>query len=336
MSLRTWCLIGSMFLLACDGCERNRISRAGDNERLTFSYAATDGRSDPNRAIALGADLVVQVTGPNDQQLASMTSITTTSERVLTARELARDQLVLAGVGEGEATLEVEALLRNDASRLRDTLSFRVARPVQMSLAHTCTTERSAAYVVSGRDIELEYARFERDGRRLLGRGACDISIEDTREMPEAEALLAGALCDESTLKLPSPGVPGTLKVSANLGAPRDRFQEITVERVAFEKLDFEPVQESIEVGTSRSIQLDPQTDLWPICTNLRMRVEILTPGVCEGPDFDEIFFVQPEDRNRVRLRARDIGTCLFQVTVPELDPETAWEFTVDVFEDED
>lgn len=329
----TWPLLITLplFLMACDG---DRITRTGELERLTFSYAATDGDTNKDRAIAEDANLVLDVSGPDKAAIATMTRIASTNTKVFEASELSRDQIKLRARAAGKATLEVEAILRQDGSRHEDRLSLRVERPVQMSLAHTCTNERGAAYL-TGHPVSLEYARFEASGRRLLGEGACNVSLKDTRDNGEADKLASGVRCNESTLNLPAPGVPGTLEVSTNIGSPRDRYQLIHVERVTFGKLDFAPLDESIRVGSSESIRLRPETDNWAICSNLRMRVEILTPHVCEISGGLDVDTITPDDENRIRLRGLESGTCLFEVSLPDNDPDVAWEFDVSVIHDD-
>ncbi len=307
-------------------CGDGRASQEGELGELTFTFPVADGQEDFNRPIALGARLRLRVEGKDREAVDRIASATVTPETVLSAQrsQTRADELVLTAREQGEATMEVEAVLTGESSPRTDRVSFRV-RPISASsLEHNCTRSPAAAYLTN-QPITLGFARFDADGRRMIGEGACEVTVSP-------DAGLERTRCDEDALDVPPIADPGPYIVSSSRRAANGSVNRLDVNVVSPEILDFAPIDGSLREGRSDELELLPQTPNWDVCTPLEFEVFILTPDTCVADDTSsELFTVFRDENNRVDLRGRRAGTCRFEVRLPALGVQDTWEFSVPV-----
>lgn len=320
-------VLSSSLSMACaDGCGDGRASQEGELGELTFTFPVADGQEDFDRPIALGARLRLRVEGLEGESVERVAAATVTPEEVLSAqRSQARgDELVLTARAQGEASLEVEAVLAGESTPRADRVSLRVRPISSSSLEHACTRSPAAAYLTN-QPITLDYARFDADGRRMIGEGACEVTVTP-------DAGLDRTRCDEAALDVPPISDPGPYVVSSSRRAANGSVNRLDVNVVSPELLDFAPIEGSLREGRSDELELLPQTPDWDICTPLEFEVFILTPDVCVADDTSaDLFTVYRDENNRVDMRGRNPGTCRFEVRLPALGVQGAWEFSVPV-----
>jgi hypothetical protein len=328
-TLATGLALSTLFLLACgDG----RAAQEGELGNLTFTFPVADGQEDFDRPIALGARLRLRVEGREgeDANVERIEAATVDPETVLSAQrsQVRPDELILTAREQGTATVTVDAALSGVSAARTDRVSFRVRPVSSISLEHQCTQSRAAAYLTN-QPITLGYARFDAERRRMIGEGACEVDVTP-------EAGIDRTRCDEATLEVPPIADPGPYVVGSSRSARNGSLNRLDLNIVDPQILDFDPIQETLEEGRSREVELLPRTPDWDVCTPLEFQVFILTPDVCRGDDTNsDRFTVFRDEDNRIDLRGLRAGTCEFEVSLPALGVQDAWLFTLPVNRDD-
>lgn len=320
--------IGMLFCSAA--CGDGRIERQGELGQLQFSYPTADRVEDKNRSIALGAKLQVRVEGSKKERVQALSNIHSSNERIFSTipSEHHANEFIVHTHEAGEATASVLATLQGESLSREDRVTFQIARTHTMALEHKCTDERNGAYI-QGFPIELNFSRFDQNKQRLLGQGACGVTVEGRDEISEV------LRCDEAELELRPIQTPGAVQVKGIQGSSPNDFNSVGVHIISFDKLDFPTLEEHITVHSSKRIRLEPQTDLWPICSPMSFDIHILTPHICEhgAAGSTDVFEVEAQDDYSFMLRAHDFGDCVFQVDLSRYGVSDRWEFSIPVYE---
>ncbi|MFU8805381.1 MAG: hypothetical protein ACNA8W_16330 [Bradymonadaceae bacterium] len=324
MKTSWWALGMALILVFSIGCD-SRAKQAGAEGHLQFYYNPADGSRDFTRPIAMGTGMAIFVEGLDDKTVEKVVSVSVSDEEILGAYPSNQQPhgVMLQGKKEGVARLTVTA--RGPDGDITDHTEIRVARVSELTIAHVCTDAVNAAYV-QGRPISLEMER------RSAGR---DVLVGSTRQCPVTfePYELEDVHCDESGLFLPPIGEAGPIRVTANEPNSNGAREQLGVQVISQELIDFLPVEQLLRRGSTTTIELEPvryvpDGQIWPICFEFKLFVTIITPETCTGPSSKLDFEVDKSGANKFSLRGVEAGECHFDVTLPEFGNQIVWEFS--------
>lgn len=321
--------LGTCAVLLC-ACE-TRTERLGEQKELVFSYQAADRKRDFSRPLARGSSLLLRVEGNNEQPANRIVSHTTSAPDVLGLAlvQNSRDELLVTANIPGTSRIEVEALLDGENQPRRDFVELRVAEAKNANVAHICTGAREAAYL-RGEPIEVDFARYDSRGDKLVGNGACGVSLSPGDGV-------SGTNCDEASLIISNISSPGTVTLDSGLPPTRGEAGRVDLQIVDPRLLDFDPISGSLDEFSTDTFTLEAYTPNWPVCTKLEFDVDILTPYTCEESGSGATrFSVGREAANTIDLRGNSSGECVFQVSLPKYGITDVWEFSIPVYADYD
>lgn len=322
-------MLGACASILC-ACE-TRTERLGEQKELVFSYQAADRKRDFDRPLARGSSLLLRVEGGNEQPASRIVSHTTSAPDVLGLAlvEGSRDELLVTANLPGSARIEVEALLDGDNTARRDHVELRVAEAKSANVAHNCTGAKEAAYL-RGAPIEVDFARYDARGDKLVGNGGCGVALSPGDGV-------GGTNCDEASLIISSISSAGTVVLDSGLPPTRGEAGRIDLQIVDPRLLDFDPISGALDEFGTDTFTLEAYTPNWPICTHLEFDVDILTPYTCEESGSGATrFSVGRDAANTIDLRGNSSGECVFQVSLPRYGLTDAWEFSIPVYADRD
>lgn len=313
-------------MIGCDSCD-DRAKQAGEFGNLQFYYEPADYETKFSRPLATGSELTMYVLDMDKNKVQNINSVHSSNESAILAQtdKRAQNAIQLFGKREGKATIRVQA--QTAKGQKEDQFPFEVIDTRQISLKHACTDSANAAYLV-GLPSKLEFKRSNK-GRVLVGESnACSVQVEPSEIEPSTR-------CDEASFKLPAFDSVGSIRLTPQFNNQNGKRNQLGVQIVSKEIIDFLPVDNILSVGSSTDIKLLAETMTaphWPLCNNLTMEVVIETPNICSSTDsINDNFVVEPSRKNTFSLRGERPGECYFSVAFPEISRHDIWEFSVPV-----
>lgn len=317
-------------LLGCD----DRARQEGEEGNLQFYYLPADGSTQFDRPLAVGSAVQMYLEPINDRELDQVRSVSAAPQSVLTAAINQNQEpgttpsLVLSGQGNGEATISVE--VSGGGQNYTDSTSIRVSEVRRAELRHSCTDQVNAAYL-RGTSVRLEYERQNSEGEKLIGSARGNTGPERSCQVEVLPQVNEDQMrCNEAGLHFPPFSDVGSVLVDLLPGIQPVARRELGVQIVYPDEVFFEDADGYLVVDATRDIRLNPVTyhEDWPVCTNLQLEVEILTPNTCTGRSGERRFTVDAEDENQFRMRGVRQGQCEFEVVIPQIDNQP-WFFEV-------
>ncbi|RVU40991.1 hypothetical protein EA187_19625 [Lujinxingia sediminis] len=299
---------------ACD----DRARQEGEEGNVQFFYLPADNSTEFNRPLAVGSGMLLYLEGIDDRQVDRVVEMKVEPEGIFEV-SVSRDYphaVVLSGRRAGEARLSVE--VEGGGERFSDATTFKVADVARAELAHVCGSTANAAYLV-GTPVTLDFRRYSSGGDMVVGSTrSCGLELSP-------EEVSGRGRCDEAGFHLSPFTQPGPVLVKSTIAPHSGSRRELGVQVITADVLDFDTAEGRLHEGRTDELLLRPITrpphgDIWPVCNNLWMNVEVLTPETCLGPDGSVNFDVEPSDENTVSLKGMAPGLCEISVILPQLN----------------
>lgn len=316
-------LLMGISLLLAQGCDF-RAKQAGAEGELQFYYTPADSSRDFSRPLARGTGMMILVEGLGGNTVERILSVSVNDEEVLGARPSEQNPLGVMLQGRRQGVARLTLTVQGTDRTFTDHTEIRVSEVEELSLSHACTDQINAAYL-PGEPIFLKMQRRNKERKVLVGSTRqCPVTIEPYQ--------FEDIHCDESGLYLPAVNEVGAIRVRGNINNRAGTRDQLGIQLIGSETIDFLPVEQSLQEGFSTTVELDPvryvpDGQIWPICADFRLYVSILTPETCLGPG-DAIGFEVPSSaRQKFNLHGIAPGDCYFDVRLPEFGNNIVWEF---------
>lgn len=327
-------------VMACD----MSAAEEGAEGNLEFYYHPADGSTDFDRPMAMGSSMDMYVDAV-DRDLDALIDAYAEPEEVLRA-SVAQDEdyaISLRAISPGDATLHAE--VDSAGSQLSDHIAMRVDQVEQLAMEHECTSDDADAAYVAGQSIRIPMERLNANGDKLVGEAeASDGETTSADDVDTAcqvwlypEAYQSQTRCDEEGLHISAVDQFETIEIDPidGVDTPSGNHPHLDVHVVEEQDIELLSVDGSLREGSSRSVELEAIA-IYPhdmeICGGLELRIDILTPDICEGTfGRGTNFSIDAEDENSFRLRGLHPGFCEFAVEFEERPDLGTWYFDLDV-----
>ncbi len=341
----TWAALAAV-MLVMPACEFRAVQE-GDRGNLRFISTPADNSNNFDRPLAVGSSMTLYAEALSGRQLEELISVQTSPEQVLAGSlsSQAYNAINLTGLAAGNASIRVDA--RGGGETFSDTTSLSVDYVDRVALGHQCTQQADAAYAV-GEPVSLRLDRYNSSNQKLAGHTrsrldpleSCQVQIYPDPNFQHPSDLQEVALCDEAGLHFPVFETVGPVDVfvADQIGVASGGLPDMGVHIVDHEVIDFDYAEGELQVDRNRDIELTPfrappgTNQYWPVCSPLKLWVEVITTDVCSGPNNEIDFAVEREDENHITLRGHYEGTCEFAVEFYDYPEFGEWIFNVPVY----
>lgn len=313
-------------------CIDDSASAEGQEGNLEFVYDALDSDSTFDRPLAVGSSLPMYVEPADDRSFDRLSSVFGDPEDVLTASldSGSNDSFVITGHAAGDADIVAEAV--GGGETYTDFIGFQVDEVDQVELSHRCTTGTEAGYLVD-ESMHLDFYRFNQTGTKLIGEAPANADSDRACQIEMTPTYLYDqAVCNEAGLHIDPVSELGEFVVTADSRAQviNQSHRELGLHVIHPDELDFQPVGDDLRAGSTRDVDLAPDTEsvrgeFWPVCTSLNLEIDILTPDVCESSTGRTRFDVDASDHNEFRLHGNNSGWCEFQINLADYPGVDGW-----------
>lgn len=304
-------LLTSAVLVGSVGCESTVTGNEGN---FQFSYPADDAVLDFNKPIAVGARLDLKVRTVGDRRAVTLTDASTGDDAVLSVDGFEDDTVTLLATGDGNTTVTVVGA-PDGGLEASDTVNMLARVPEVHDLAHTCTSDPSAAYLVDQKvyvPFELEMA----NGQPVIGYGYYPVAPSDSAVLAlddshqgyqymRFDTLAAGDIVLESTL------TDTVLAMSVVEAGSIDGVQD----PIAF-------VIEDIDVGDTNPFYVRPMVGAQVLCQGeTAFSVSSDSPDICDVRVIDNPSNTATATGNEFgwfEVEGLAEGTCAYTVTFGE------------------
>ncbi len=317
----------SFLLTGCSSCD-DRAIQMGEHGNLRFYYEPADLVTKFNRPIATGSELTLYVQDSNKNAVQKILNVQSEQPDILSATPNSRAHNAILLNGQREGTTKISVQAQTARANLEDRIAFDVLDTREISLQHACTSGANAAYLVRA-PAQLNLTR-KSQGRVLVGQSrSCDILVEPADIQPSTH-------CDEAHFHLPAFDSFGSVRLTAQRNNARGGKDQLGVQIVDRQIIDFLPLEEILREDRTTEITLFAETmtePYWPVCHNFVMDVVIETPRICLGANGSDerAFTVSSADNNTFSLKGLRRGECFFSIIFPEINPDEIWEFSLPV-----
>jgi hypothetical protein len=286
----------------------------GHDGKLTFAYASGVEVENFVKPIAPGAKLdVVAFANGTDDEL-TVTSAKSSRPDVLAVDAVRRGRVVVRGVSEGVADLEITA--RDGAGgTLVDRMFFHVRTPAVHRIEHACTEDPDAVYV-AGEPIDVFHGLATNDKRPVVGYGYAPVAIEprgalDLVAQPQGSPVYRFRAAKASKVRIRS-SVDGSA-LSLDVVDRRD-LKDGSLSCFGDCKL--------IE-GRSTYVFARVRHGEHPLCNQSALtKAKSLTPETCSvTARLDDDPDARDENKDQLALvKGLKFGVCKYEIVLPELD----------------
>lgn len=301
----------------CAGVSGCYSRATGHDGKFTFAYASGVAVENFVKPIAPGAklDVLAFANGTDDELV--VTSAKSSRPDVLAVDSVTRRLVVVKGVREGVADLEITA--RDAAGRtLVDRMFFHVRKPAVHALEHACTEEAEAVYV-AGEPIDVFHGLATDDKLPVIGYGYAPVAVEprgalDLVAQPQGSAVYRFRANKPSKVRLRSTVDGSALTLDV---VDRRDLKEGSLKCFGECKL-----VERRSTYVFASVRHSRDGAEHPVCNQSALtKAKSLTPDVCAvSANLDD----EPDvDSNREQLavvKGLKFGICKYELTLPELD----------------
>jgi hypothetical protein len=297
---------------AVTGCN-SRLT--GNEGNFVFSYPADDDPTNFNKPIAVGAKLDLTVTDTGQPARAvNITAAAFDDPEVLAVASFDGDKIIIEGVGDGTALLEVEGTTA-DGETLPDSVNMISRVPEVLKLWHTCAAGDVANYFVDqkvwlGFDMEMS------NGQPVIGYGYYPVDAA-----PGASFTLDASASTQRHIAFQAGGSAGSVTLTSQIDSKTLDVEVVTKAQIDGVSEPTVHVWEDIDVGDKNSGYVLPTVGGVAVCqANVTKTVVSDTPTICAVTDKD------PPDTNDdasyefgwFEIEGLAEGDCLYTVTYPE------------------
>lgn len=303
-------VLGSTALLATTfGLMACESKLTGNEGNFQFAYPADDRVLDFNKPIAVGATLEVSVSDVGSDRPVELSAAAFDDPNILAVDSFSGNEVILKGIGEGGALLSVEGTTA-DGEVLTDSVNFLAAVPEVLKLNHTCTSDRTAAYL-AGSEIWVPFELEMENGQPVIGKGVYPVDAAapealalDTSRSTQTHMLFDLSATAQSATLTPSIGGDALTVEIAEAGA---------IDGIA-DPIDF--AGEDIDAGEKAAFYVLPKVGEATVCqANVNKTVTSETPEICTVRDREAEAGSYESGWFEVEGLAE--GECLFTVTYP-------------------
>lgn len=317
----------ALSLMMCAGDDAQ--GQLGIEGLLTFAFISTDGDLSVKRPIATGATARMLIgDADKDGYVECLEEISASAPSIIEPWIVARrgDEIVVKGLSEGQSLIELAAIVGEDKTYVVDKIQVSVATADTYQISHRCPNAGNdqVGYVV-GVPAKLSYARFAKE-QRLRGAGACGA---ETRPMPSQIS------CDDNSITIGGSAQEGVVEVDV-----QGQTKIVTLNFVQADRVIIAQKEQIFAIDERVRLELELQTIVWPVCSELIVNAEILTPEICtfwtdntiysEG-SVSETFTYVPGQSLPVSVDGLQEGGCTISLSSPQL-LGSSWQYTTPVY----
>ena len=302
-------LVGLYLAIGCTS------TTTGNEGNLDFSYTADDDIRNFNKPIAVGAKLELRVHETGTRLEVDVEDATSDDNDTLAVETFARNRIILEGVGEGPALIEVTAKVPG-GEVLTDSVNMLAARPDILELRHSCTGDAGPAKYLVGTDGALISYDFKKsNGQDVIGYGYFPFEVSG-----DAELTLNQTSTDQANFHFDIGTMPGTATIASTL-------DESTIDLDIVLPGDIDGIEGNpsavlrLSVGDTRYFSFWPTVAGDRVCqSEEEVQAETSTPEICTvratapvDPDSSGAFDLT----GWVAVEGLSFGNCDFTVTFP-------------------
>lgn len=291
------------------------VSRAsGEEGNLEFSYASDDDVIDFHKPIAIGAKLQLTVGETGTHQLVTVTSATSSDDKVLQVLGKLGSQVEVEGKADGTAKLSVTAT-RKLGSTTQDAITLTVKKPDALKLAHWCTTAKTAAYFTD-RDVVVSYDLVRSNGQALVGYGLHPVTIA-----PADGLQLNVNSKDPASYHYHTAKLPGEVTLTSTLDGSTLSLKLVGEDAVDGGYLEGGTLAKNAFVGQSHLVLVRPTVSGMPVCQPATTHEAVsLTPDVCtvKALGTNAAKGASAEVFSWVQVDGKKVGVCQVEVKWPK------------------
>lgn len=286
----------------------------GNEGNFQFSYTADDALLDFNKPLAVGARLDMSVRDIETDTPVDLTDASLQDGAIMEVVSFNGDTVVLQAASAGNTLLNVEGTNAN-GDLLTDSVNVRAAVPEIHELNHTCTGQRSAAYL-AGQDIYVPF-EFKMDNASkepVIGYGYYPVTLSASEPMALDSSWTGAQFMRFET------AAAGAVTVTSDIDGT-------TLDLEIIDEADIDGVEEptawvfeDIDVGDTNPFFVRPMSDDLVVCqATASIQVVSDTPSICSVEvTGDDLASGDSEyEYGWFEVTGVAEGTCQYTVTYP-------------------